>query len=159
MAQYSDWLPGSRADQIEMAKNWIKILTASPEEWNFPPAELTRLTQLNLTHNSMTDYMFQEFLTAKSNRTANLRFDGSQSKKFLLEVQVLPCYILIIRRIWDENREYHSFFFPFSTFSTSRFIFFMLICGSRLGQSRGFTYFNYALHEGGCRHEKKMVKL
>jgi hypothetical protein len=32
------------------------------------------------------DYLFQEFLTAKS-------------KKFLLEVQALPCYILVIRRI------------------------------------------------------------
>jgi hypothetical protein len=42
---------------------------------------------LNLTHNSMTDYMFQEFLTAKSNRTANREpsvrwFDGSMVRWF-----------------------------------------------------------------------------
>jgi hypothetical protein len=37
----------------------------------------------------MTDYLFQEFLTAKSKK----------SKKFLLEVQILPWYIQVICKI------------------------------------------------------------
>jgi hypothetical protein len=45
--------------------------------------------RLNLTHNSMIDYIFQEFLTAKSKK----------SKKFLLEDRVLPCYIQVICKI------------------------------------------------------------
>jgi hypothetical protein len=42
MTAYTDWLPGARTEQIEMAKNRIQIFTASPEEWKFPPAELAR---------------------------------------------------------------------------------------------------------------------
>jgi hypothetical protein len=79
MAQYSDWLPGSRADQIEMAKNWINILTASPEEWNFPPAELTRLTQAEAAAEASLDVVMSAERTAALTAKCNEDFDAMKA--------------------------------------------------------------------------------
>jgi hypothetical protein len=71
MAVYSDWLPGARAEQIEMAKNWIGILTASPAEWQFPPAELARLQAAETVAAASLDIVMSadrtQALTAKCN--------------------------------------------------------------------------------------------
>ena len=39
----NDWLPGRRAAQIEMAKQWKPHVTAQKTAWSIPNAEVTRL--------------------------------------------------------------------------------------------------------------------
>jgi len=39
----NDWLPGRRAAQLELAKQWKPHVTAQKTAWSIPNAEVTRL--------------------------------------------------------------------------------------------------------------------
>jgi hypothetical protein len=38
MAHYSDWFPGTRVTQLEMARNWQNVTGTSGSAWGIPPA-------------------------------------------------------------------------------------------------------------------------
>jgi hypothetical protein len=46
MANNSDWLPGKRAEQLAMAKNWVTVAGVNKTAWNIPPAEISELGDL-----------------------------------------------------------------------------------------------------------------
>jgi hypothetical protein len=46
MSQRSDWLPGTREIQLEMADDWIVVCTNNQTAWNIPGTVLTELTTL-----------------------------------------------------------------------------------------------------------------
>jgi hypothetical protein len=46
MSQKNDWFPGSRDDQLTMARNWIAIMTAKASDWGLPPGLAADLTTL-----------------------------------------------------------------------------------------------------------------
>jgi hypothetical protein len=43
----SDWMPGTRDEQLAMAKHWGLILPAKKTDWNIPDAELAALADLS----------------------------------------------------------------------------------------------------------------
>jgi hypothetical protein len=49
MAVSKDWLPASREEQLDMAKNWGTILSAKGTEWGIPGAVITELAALTNT--------------------------------------------------------------------------------------------------------------
>jgi hypothetical protein len=62
-------------EKIMAVMNLKDLSRRRPGQFLYRPGGFPRPGGLNLTHNSMTDYMFLEFLTAKSKK----------SKKFLLQ--------------------------------------------------------------------------
>jgi hypothetical protein len=46
MPQYVYWLPGSRTDQVAMAKTWLMVTAVKGTEWGIPPADITELGTL-----------------------------------------------------------------------------------------------------------------
>ncbi|MDR0705267.1 MAG: hypothetical protein LBF88_09795, partial [Planctomycetaceae bacterium] len=45
MPNRSDWLPGSRADQISMAKDWLLLLDCPTPPWGIPSTSNDPLDQ------------------------------------------------------------------------------------------------------------------
>ncbi|MDR0705390.1 MAG: hypothetical protein LBF88_10435 [Planctomycetaceae bacterium] len=46
MVSKRDWLPGPRADQILMAKDWLLLLNRPTPPWGIPSAEVSDLGDL-----------------------------------------------------------------------------------------------------------------
>ena len=44
MSKRSDWLPGTRNEQLAMAGTWVAAITESSEAWNILPSALSELT-------------------------------------------------------------------------------------------------------------------
>jgi len=51
MAHYKDWLPGSRTEQLAMAKNWNAILPDKAAAWGIPSATVQTLDDLTAAAN------------------------------------------------------------------------------------------------------------
>ena len=51
MAHYREWLPGSRTEQLAMAKNWNAILPDKAANWGIPTATVQKLHNLTETAN------------------------------------------------------------------------------------------------------------
>jgi hypothetical protein len=49
MTYYRNWLPGSRDDQLHMAKTWLTVLGVKGAAWSVPQTEITELTALTAT--------------------------------------------------------------------------------------------------------------
>jgi hypothetical protein len=44
MAHYTDWLPAAREGQLEMCRNWIRILNAEQRQsWDIPAGKFEAL--------------------------------------------------------------------------------------------------------------------
>jgi hypothetical protein len=57
MAHYSEWLPGSREEQLAMAKNWLMVLGEyETPPWGIPLADITELGGLTASADSMLAY-------------------------------------------------------------------------------------------------------
>ena len=87
----SDWLPGKRADQLAMAKNWLNVLEtqtggsggsiSNAEKWGVPGVVVNELAELkNNAENALIEAQSRETRTPVVNVRCKTAFDELTAK-------------------------------------------------------------------------------
>ncbi|MDR1986456.1 MAG: hypothetical protein LBP88_05725, partial [Treponema sp.] len=81
MAKTTDWLPGKRADQLLMARNWLRIMTTEVQAgWNIPQAQFTELEQLHAAAAELLQKAMSSERTAVITEQCKAAFDALTGK-------------------------------------------------------------------------------
>jgi hypothetical protein len=97
MSQRSDWLPGTREIQLEMADDWIVVCTNNQAAWNIPGTVLTELTTLrNAARTALEAAKNETTRTPVANAQCKEAFDAltgfmrDMKRRYFLTPPLLP---------------------------------------------------------------------
>lgn len=86
MPKNADWLPTTRLEQLEMAKNWNRILAAKGSAWGVPAADGGELQTMITAAQGLLDMAMSADRTATITAQCNEAFDFLKAKmRFIKE--------------------------------------------------------------------------